>query len=103
MADLPVDASVGLIIAMPRLESALAESALAIPSATLLLIRFGHLLAARWWCLLPPIAVTPFLVAWRWREESQRWLQFALIAELLLFGGLCLTILLPIKTILDAN
>ena len=103
VADLPVDTAIGLITAMPRLEAALAETKLAMPGSTLLLIRLGHLLAATWWAALPPIVAAPFLVAWRWRDASVRGLQIASMAELLLFAVLCLIILLPIRTILDAS
>jgi len=103
VADMPVDAAIGLIVGMPRLEAALAQTELAMPTATVLLIGLGRVLASWWWIILPPFAMAPFLVAWRWRDASVRWLQIAFIGELLLFAAVCLAILLPIKTILDAG
>ncbi|MBM3498072.1 MAG: hypothetical protein FJX74_05315 [Armatimonadetes bacterium] len=102
-ADLPVDTAIGLIVAMPRLETALSETELAMPAATVLLIRLGHVLAARWWLILPPIALAPFLAAWRWREATVRPLQIAVIVELILFAALCVVLLLPIHTIVQAG
>ncbi|MBM3475362.1 MAG: hypothetical protein FJX75_19030 [Armatimonadetes bacterium] len=103
VADLPVDAAIGLIVGMPRLEAALAQTELAMPAATVLLIGLGHVLASWWWIILPPFVIAPFLVAWRWRDASVRWLQIAFMAELLLFAAVCLAILLPVRTIVKAS
>ena len=99
----PVDTAIGLIVGTPRLEAALAQTELAMPAATIFLIRLGHVLAAWWWAILPPLVVAPFLVAWRWRGAAVRGLQIAFITEVLLFAAVCLTILLPIKTMVDAG
>ena len=103
VADLPVDVAIGLIVGMPRLEAALAQTELAMPAATVLLIQLGRVLVVWWWAILPPLAVAPFVAAWRWRDASVRGLQIALIIEVLLFAGVCLAILLPIGTIVDAG
>jgi len=103
VADFPADAAIGLIVSMPRLEAALAQTELAMPTWTLFLIQLGHLLAARWWLILPPLLAAPFLIAWRWQHAAVRGLQVAFIVELVLLAAICLTILLPIKTILEAS
>jgi hypothetical protein len=101
-ADLPVDTAIGLMSGMPRLEAAPVQTELAMPVSTLLLIRLGHVLAAWWWLILPPVAAVPFLAAWRWREAAVRALRMAVIVELALFVAVCLVLLLPIHTIVTA-
>jgi type II secretory pathway component PulF len=103
VADLPVDTAVGLIATMPTLERALTDTELAMPDSTLWLIGLGRLLAAKWWLLLPPIAVAPFLVAGLCRNAAVRPLQLAFAVEVVLFITLCLTLLLPIHTIVQAS
>jgi hypothetical protein len=103
VGDFPVDAAIGLITGMPRLEAALTETELAMPASTLLLIRLGHFLAVKWWLALPPLVIAPLLIAWRYRQRAVPGLQVAFVVEFILFLAICLVILLPIKTILDAS
>jgi len=101
--DLPVDAAVGLIVGLPRLEAAWGQTGLVMPLATGLLIGLGHFLTARWWAVLPPLVLIPFTIAWRWRERAVRGLQVAVAVEVVLFAAICLTILLPIHTLVQST
>lgn len=102
-ADLPVDLAVALITGMPRLGRTLDMTELSMPGSTLFLIRLGAFLAVWWPAVLPPLAIAPLVAAWRWRERSVPGLQLWLALLVAVFVVVCATILLPVKTMIDAS
>ena len=103
VAGFPVDMVVALITGMPQLEAALLKTELPIPAPTLLLIALGRFLAHGWWLALLPLVMMPLLATWRWRDGAVAGLKTALLVELVVFALICLFILLPLKTIVEAT
>jgi type II secretory pathway component PulF len=103
VAGFVADMVVALITGMPELEEALVRTGLPLPAPTVGLIALGGFLARWWWIVVPPLVALPVLVAWRLGARAVGALKAALLVECVAFALLCLSILLPLKTIAEAT
>lgn len=102
-AGLPVDMAIGLAAGMPKLEAALVPAELPVPASTQLMIDIASFLDWAWWLVLPPLVILPVYAAWKWRDRAGPVLLVWLVLQILAFVAMCMAILAPIKTILDAS